>query len=62
MTTFSPDEITLIKSILFALRGIKVRDIDKALMILGKSSDTDRANIPMRGQSIASGRESDGSE
>lgn len=36
MTTLSPDEVALIKSILTALRGIKVRDIDKALVILSK--------------------------
>lgn len=36
MTTLSPDEVALIKSILTALRGIKVRDIDQALAILGK--------------------------
>jgi hypothetical protein len=37
MITLSPDEATLIKSILTALRGIKVRDIDKALVILSKA-------------------------
>jgi hypothetical protein len=36
MITLSPDEVALIKSILTALRGIKVRDIDKALVILSK--------------------------
>lgn len=45
MTTLSPDEVALIKSILTALRGIKVRDIDKALTILSKS---DREPIPER--------------
>jgi hypothetical protein len=38
MTTLSPDEVALIKSFLTALRGIKVRDIDKALVILNKRS------------------------
>lgn len=37
MTTLSPDEVALIKSILVALRGIKVREIDKALVILSKN-------------------------
>lgn len=35
-TTLSPDGVALIKSILTALRGIKVREIDKALVILSK--------------------------
>ena len=30
MITLSPDEVALIRSILTALRSIKVRDIDKA--------------------------------
>lgn len=38
MITLSPDEVTLIKSILTALRAIKVRDIDKALVILNKAN------------------------
>ena len=38
MITLSDDEVTLIRSILTALRTIKVRDIDKALVILSKSS------------------------
>jgi hypothetical protein len=33
----SDDEIALLKAILTALRGIKVRDIDKALVILSKA-------------------------
>jgi hypothetical protein len=37
MTTLSPDEVALIRSILTALRTIKVRDIDKALVILSKA-------------------------
>jgi predicted DNA-binding transcriptional regulator len=46
MTTLSPDEVALIRSLLTALRGIKVRDIDKALVILSKS---DRARDSVRG-------------
>ncbi|HEY9630206.1 MAG TPA: hypothetical protein V6C84_23170 [Coleofasciculaceae cyanobacterium] len=33
----SDDEVALIKAILTALRGIKIRDIDKALVILSKA-------------------------
>lgn len=36
MITLSPDEVALLKSLLTALRAIKVRDIDKALVILSK--------------------------
>lgn len=36
MISLDPDEVALIKAILTALRGIKVRDIDKALVILSK--------------------------
>jgi hypothetical protein len=36
MITLSEDEVALIKSILTALRAIKVREIDKALVILAK--------------------------
>lgn len=36
MITLSDDEVVLIRSFLTALRAIKVRDIDKALMILSK--------------------------
>ena len=38
MISLSPDEAALIKAILTALRGIKVRDIDKALVILSKNN------------------------
>lgn len=34
--TLTDDESALIKSILIALRGIKVRNIDKALVLLSK--------------------------
>jgi hypothetical protein len=37
MITLSDDEIVLIRAILTALRGIKVRDIDKALVTLAKA-------------------------
>jgi len=36
MITLSADEVALLRSILTALRAIKVRDIDKALVILSK--------------------------
>jgi hypothetical protein len=36
MVVLSDDEVALIRSLLIALRGIKVRDIDKALVILSK--------------------------
>ncbi|WP_008319455.1 hypothetical protein [Leptolyngbya sp. PCC 6406] len=36
MITLTPDEVVRIKAILTALRGIKVRDIDSALVILSK--------------------------
>ncbi len=37
MVTLSDDEVALIRSLLTALRAIKVRDIDKALAILSKA-------------------------
>ncbi|WP_263975242.1 hypothetical protein [Leptolyngbya sp. 7M] len=37
MITLSDDEVVLLRSLLTALRAIKVRDIDKALVILSKS-------------------------
>lgn len=43
MITLTTDEVVLIKAILTALRGIKVRDIDRALVILSK-------NDPSRGE------------
>jgi len=36
MITLTPDEVALLKSLLIALRGIKTRDLDKALVILSK--------------------------
>ncbi|GAB4366996.1 MAG: hypothetical protein Kow00121_04900 [Elainellaceae cyanobacterium] len=36
MITLTDDEVALIRSLLTALRSIKVRDIDKALVILSK--------------------------
>ncbi len=38
MITLTDDEIVLIRSLLTALRTIKVRDIDKALVILSKTN------------------------
>jgi hypothetical protein len=35
--TLSDDEVAILKAILTALRGIKIRDIDKALVILSKA-------------------------
>jgi hypothetical protein len=47
--TLSDDEVALIRSLLTALRAIKVRDIDKALVILSKadrtSKETDHARF-----------------
>ena len=37
MITLSDDEVALLRSLLTALRAIKVRDIDKALVILAKA-------------------------
>ena len=48
MIALTPDEVVLLKSLLIALRGIKTKDIDKALVILSKhdrrqsSSGSDR--------------------
>jgi hypothetical protein len=36
MVTLSEDEVALLKAILTSLRAIKVREIDKALVILSK--------------------------
>jgi predicted DNA-binding transcriptional regulator len=36
MVTLTDDEVALIRSLLTAPRGIKVRDIDRALLILSK--------------------------
>jgi predicted DNA-binding transcriptional regulator len=37
MVILSDDEVALLRSLLVTLRGIKVRDIDKALVILAKT-------------------------
>jgi hypothetical protein len=42
MVTLSDDEVALIRSLLTALRGIKVRDIDKALVILSKGDKREK--------------------
>ena len=38
MVVLTDDEVALIKSILIALRGVKVREIDKAIVVLSKAS------------------------
>jgi predicted DNA-binding transcriptional regulator len=38
MITLSDDEVALLRSLLTSLRSIKVRDIDKALVILSKNN------------------------
>lgn len=38
MVTLTDDEVALIKSVLIALRQIKVRDIDQALVMLSKGN------------------------
>jgi len=43
MITLTSDEVVLIKTILTALRGIKVRDIDRALLILSKNDSSGRS-------------------
>ena len=43
MISLTPDEVVLIKTILTALRGIKVRDIDRALLILSKNDGSRRS-------------------
>jgi hypothetical protein len=45
MITLTTDEVVLIKTILTALRGIKVRDIDRALLTLSKH-DASRPSAP----------------
>jgi predicted DNA-binding transcriptional regulator len=45
MISLTTDEVVLIKTILTALRGIKVRDIDRALLILSKH-DASRPSVP----------------
>jgi predicted DNA-binding transcriptional regulator len=37
MITLSDDEVALLRSLLTSLRSIKVRDIDRALVILAKN-------------------------
>lgn len=37
MISLSDDEVALLRSLLTTLRGIKIRDIDKALVILAKA-------------------------
>ncbi|XPM60878.2 MAG: hypothetical protein EDM05_028495 [Leptolyngbya sp. IPPAS B-1204] len=42
MITLSDDEVAIPKAILTALRSIKIRDIDKAMVILSKAERRDR--------------------
>jgi hypothetical protein len=37
MVTLSDDEVAILKAILTSLRSIKIRDIDKAMVILSKA-------------------------
>jgi hypothetical protein len=37
MVVLSDDEVALLRALLTALRGIKIRDIDKAMVILAKA-------------------------
>lgn len=37
MTTLTDDEVALLKALLTAFRSIKIRDIDKALVVLSKA-------------------------
>ncbi|NJL87787.1 MAG: hypothetical protein HC886_20260 [Leptolyngbyaceae cyanobacterium SM1_1_3] len=46
MITLTPDEVTLIRTIFDVLRGIKVRDIDRALLILSKFDRAQKAVFP----------------
>jgi len=46
MITLSDDEVALLRSLLTALRGIKVREIDKALVILAKADRRAKAIEP----------------
>ena len=41
MITLTDDEVALIRALLTALRSIKVRDIDKALVILSRANRGD---------------------
>lgn len=42
MIVLSDDEVALLRSILIALRGIKVGEIDKALVVLSRHTKRDR--------------------
>jgi hypothetical protein len=53
MTTFTNDEVALIKSLLIALRGIKTRDLDKALAILSKGDRLRRGTVSHRLRNLA---------
>ena len=51
MVTLSDDEVALIRAILVALRSIKVRDIDKALVILSNQKLAALGNVPAHNKS-----------
>ncbi len=58
MITLSDDEVALVRSLLTSIRSIKVRDIDKALVILSKAERL--ANrLPQRGNGEASSQQED---
>jgi hypothetical protein len=44
MITLTDDEVALLKALLIALRGIKTRDLDKALVILSKGDRHSQEN------------------
>jgi predicted DNA-binding transcriptional regulator len=54
MITLSDDEVALIRSLLTSIRSIKVRDIDKALVILSKAERLSNNRLLHRGNGEAS--------
>jgi hypothetical protein len=48
MITLTDDEVALVKALLIALRGIKTKDLDKALVILSKRSRRSPEDNPAR--------------
>ncbi|MBD2024176.1 hypothetical protein [Leptolyngbya sp. FACHB-711] len=59
MITLSDDEVALVRSLLTSIRSIKVRDIDKALVILSKAERLANARLPQRGNGEASSQQED---
>lgn len=45
MITLTDNEVVLIRSLLTALRGIKIREIDKALVILAKADRREKPSV-----------------